>query len=420
MFDLDQWQEIAATLSKNPLRTFLTALGVFWGIFMLVLMMGAGNGLQKGATKEFQGSATNSFFVWAQRTNMPYKGMQPGRQIRLTQQDYEILVERLTEAEYIAARNQLGGFRGNNMASRGTKSGTFAISGDYPAIKEIEGLIIADGRFINPRDLEDNRKVAVIGRRVVELLFEAGEDPIGEYIRVSGVAFQVVGVFRKKADGDRASEAEEHIYLPFTTFNRAYNFGTTVSWMAITSKPHILASETEDKAISILKARHQVHPEDERALGHWNLQESFMRIQNVFIGIKFISWLVGLLTLLAGAVGVSNIMLVIVKERTKEIGVRRALGAKPWQIMRQIILESVSLTLLAGYGGLVFGIGLLKLISWAMDNFNMDTGMFGSPGVEFELAAVALIVLIISGIFAGLIPARRAIRIRPVDALRAE
>lgn len=420
MFDLDQWQEIAATLSKNPLRTFLTALGVFWGIFMLVLMMGAGNGLERGATQEFSGSATNSFFVWAQRTTMPYKGMQPGRSIQLNQQDYEVLERRLGEAQYIAARNQLGGYRGDNLAIRGDKSGTFAISGDYPQIQHIEGLLIQQGRFLNPLDLQGHRKVAVIGRRVQELLFDRDEDPIGAYIRVGGVAFQVVGIFRMPVDGDQAERAEKHIYLPFTTFNRAFNFGNQVSWMAITSQPDVMVSEVEEKAIRILKQRHQVHPQDERALGHWNQQESYLRVKNVFIGIRFISWVVGLLTLLAGAIGISNIMLVIVKERTREIGVRRALGAKPWQIMQQIILESVVLTLVAGYGGLVFGLGLLEAISWAMDNFEMDSGMFGAPQVQVELAAVALLVLVVSGIFAGLIPALRAIRIRPVDALRAE
>ncbi|MEM9987555.1 MAG: FtsX-like permease family protein, partial [Bacteroidota bacterium] len=310
--------------------------------------------------------------------------------------------------------------RGNNLAVRGQKSGTFAISGDYPQIKPIQGLLKTQGRFIKERDLYEKRKVAVIGRRVVELLFDPDEDPIGEYIRVSGVLFQVVGVFQMQADGDKAQEAEAHIYLPFTTFNRAFNFGNTVSWLAITSQPNVPASQVEDQALSILKSRHQVNPEDERAFGHWNQERQFMRIKNVFIGIRFISWVVGILTLLAGAIGISNIMLVVVKERTREIGVRRALGAKPWQIMRQIILESVTLTLVAGYGGMIFGLGLLELIAWTMESFQMDTGMFGSPYIQVELAVVALVILIISGIFAGAIPANRAIRIRPVDALRAE
>ena len=420
MFDLDQWQEIANTLGKNPLRTFLTALGVFWGIFMLVLMMGAGNGLERGATQEFRGGATNSFFIWGQRTSLPYQGMQPNRSMRLTQRDYEVLRERLSDAEYVSARNQLGGFRGSNTAVRGQRSGTFGISGDYPQIQHIEGLEVDQGRFLNRLDLAESRKVAVVGRRVVELLFKPGEAPIGEYIKVSGVAFQVVGVFTSAADGDQGEEAEERIYLPFTTFNRAFNFGNRVSWMAITSRPAVPVSVVEAQAIRLLKARHQVHPDDERAFGHWNMQEMFMRIQNVFDGIRFISWTVGLLTLLAGAVGVSNIMLVIVKERTQEIGVRRALGAKPWQIIQQIVLESMTLTVLAGYGGLVLGIGLLELIGWGMESFEMNTGMFGTPYVQLELAAVALLVLVISGVLAGAIPASRAIRIRPVDALRAE
>ncbi len=420
MFDLDQWQEIAASLGKNPLRTFLTALGVFWGIFMLVLMMGAGNGLERGATKEFRGSATNSFFMWARRTTMAYQGMRPNRQLSMTQRDYEVLQERLTDAQYVAARNQLGGYRGSNLVYRGDKYGNFSISGDYPQTQAIEGFLMAQGRFINPLDLKEKRKVAVIGRRVVELLFAPGEDPIGGSIRIQGVLFKVVGVFRTELSGDEAQEAEEKVYLPFTTFNQAFNFGHEVGWFSVVAKPEVSAEEVEAKALTILKARHKVHPQDERAFGHWNKAKEFAEVNNVFIGIRFISWTVGILTLLAGAVGISNIMLVVVKERTKEIGIRRALGAKPWQVMQQIVLEAVTLTLLAGYGGLVFGLALLELVGWGMDSFNADTGMFGTPYVQLELAVVALIVLIISGIFAGLIPASRAVRIRPVDALRAE
>jgi len=420
MFDLDQWQEIASSLAKNPLRTFLTALGVFWGIFMLVLMMGAGNGLELGATQEFNGSATNSVFIWTQRTTMAYKGLRPGRNFGMNQRDYEILQERLPQAKYIAARNQLGGWRGNNTVYRGAKYSTFGVSGDFPQIMDIEGFTIDKGRFINKLDLDSHRKVAVVGRRVIELLFDTEEDPIGQSIKISGVVFKVVGVFRTELDGDAADRAEGQVYLPFTTFNRAFNYGNYVSWLAITSQDNIPVSIVEEQALKILRARHQVHPDDQRAFGHWNKEKEFQRIQNVFVGIRFISWVVGILTLLAGAVGISNIMLVVVKERTKEIGIRRALGAKPWQIMQQIITESVVLTLVAGYGGLVTGIGLLELVAYAMDNFNMDTGMFGTPYIALELAVVALVVLVISGLLAGLIPASRAISVRPVDALRAE
>ncbi|GAB4410255.1 MAG: ABC transporter permease [Bacteroidia bacterium] len=420
MFDIDKWQEIIATLTRNPLRTFLTAVGVSWGIFMLILMMGAGNGLELGASQEFQGAATNSFFLWAQQTSKAYKGFQPGRPMRMDNGDYEALQRELTDARLIAPRNQLGGYRGGNNVYRGTKSGGFEIMGDYPHIQEIEGLLIEQGRFINTFDIGQRRKVTVIGTRVRELLFEPDEDPVGQYIRVGSIYFMVVGVFKTKSTGNRAERDTQRIYIPFTTFQRAFNYGTRIGWFAITSRDQVPASKVEVQTLDILRRRHSVAPDDERAFGHWNLEENYKRMTSVFDGIRFISWVVGVFTLLAGAIGVSNIMLVIVKERTKEIGIRRAIGARPWSIVSQIMLESVILTVLAGYIGLMLGIGLLELVAWAMTTFQMDTGMFGIPTIDVGLALYALAVLGVAGLLAGLLPASRAVRIRPVDALRAE
>ncbi|RMG58596.1 MAG: ABC transporter permease [Bacteroidetes bacterium] len=420
MFDIDKWQEILATLTRNPLRTFLTALGVSWGIFMLIIMMGAGNGLEAGALQEFRGTATNSMFLWARRTSEAYAGFQPNRPIRMTNDDYDALQRLLPEARIIAPRNQLGGFRGGNNVTRGKKNGAFEIMGDYPQIRDVEGVLLNTGRFLNPLDIEEHRKVCVIGTRVQELLFEPKENPLGEYIRINDIYFQVVGVFRTKSTGDRAEQETQRIYIPFSTFQRAFNYGNRVSWFALTSQDNLPVSEMEERVMSILKRRHSVAPTDNRAFGHFNLEQQYQRINSVFLGIRFVSWVVGILTLLAGAIGVSNIMLVIVKERTKEIGIRRAIGAKPASIVSQIMLESVILTLFSGYAGLVLGIGLLEGIAWAMDTFKIEAGMFQAPYIQLDLAISALIVLGVAGLFAGLLPASRAVRIRPVDALRAE
>ncbi|MEM7658411.1 MAG: ABC transporter permease [Bacteroidota bacterium] len=420
MFDLDQWQEVFNTLLSNKLRTFLTALGVSWGIFMLIIMMGAGNGLETGAMAEFRGSATNSVFIWTQRTTVPYRGLQAGRFFSMKNADYEAFKELLPDAKHIAPRNQLGGFRGGNNVIRGDKTGAFQVMGDYPQIQHIEGIFVDEGRFLNMKDITDYRKICVIGERVAELMFEERENPIGEFIQINGINFMVVGLFSTKKSGNDAERDTQRIFIPFSTFQRSFNYGNTLSWFALTSKDEVPASQMEAKALRILKSRHLIAPEDERAFGHFNLEEEFGEIQQVFSGIDFISWVVALLTLFAGAVGITNIMLVIVKERTKEIGIRRALGAKPWKIISQIMLESVFLTFMAGYAGLMIGMGLIEGAGFLMRTFELDLGMFQAPFVDVSLVIISLAVLIFAGLLAGLIPASRAVRIRPVEALRAD
>lgn len=420
MFDLDKWQEIFMSLSRNKRRTFLTAIGVSWGIFMLVVMMAAGNGLERGAKQEFQGRATNSVSMWTQRTTMPYRGLNQGRGFSMNNDDYFALKDLLPEANLISPRNQLGGYRGGNNVKRGVQTGAFQIMGDYPQIQDIEGVKIDQGRFLNMRDIEQKRKVAVIGVRVHELLFDEDEDPLGQYIEINDIGFQVVGVFSTKASGERAENETQRIHIPFSTFQNAFNYGNRVGWFSMTSQDHIPASVVEEKAKQILKARHKVHPKDPRAFGSWNTEEGFKEMNQVFFGIDFISWVVAILTLFAGAVGISNIMLVIIKERTKEIGVRRAIGAKPYQIVGQILMESIFLTFMAGYFGLMGGIGLVEGVAWAMNNFNLDTGIFMPPYVDVKLSVISLGTLILAGLLAGLIPASRAVSIRPVEALRAD
>ncbi len=416
IFDLDSWQEIFASLGKSPLRTFLTAFGVMWGIFMLIVMLGAGSGLENGITSEFAGGATNSFFLWSRSTSKPYQGLPPGRQVEMTVEDFAYLKQAVPEADVIAPRNQLGGWRGGNNIVRGNKTAAFSVMGDIPDIQKIENLLIPEGRFLNDLDMDEHRKVAVIGTRVQELMYEKDEEPIGTYIRINNIYFQVVGVFATRQSGDRAERSSQTIYIPFNTYRNTFNAGNSVGWFAVTSKPAIPASVVEQKVIDVLKSRHQVAPDDTRAFGSFNLEEEYKKMTGLFAAIRIIVWIVGIGTLAAGVIGVSNIMLVIVKERTKEIGIRRALGAKPSAVMSQIILEAVFLTLVAGYLGLVLGVATLQGVS----NLAGESDTFRNPEVNLRIAAYALSLLVISGALAGWIPAQRAINIQPVDALREE
>jgi len=419
MFDLDHWQEIYHALARNKLRTFLTAFGVFWGIFMLMIMLGSGNGLQNGATQGFSDNATNSFFIWSQSTTKPYRGLPIGRRIRLSNEDTLALKQHIPEAKVIAPRNQLGGYRGGNNVTRGSKSGAFSVMGDYPEIMQVEKKIITSGRFLNRLDLEELRKVAVIGTRVKDLLFEDGVDPLGKEIRINGVYFKVVGLFRSMQRGENADEDTQTIYIPFTTFQRAFNYGDRVGWFAISSADNVPASIAEARILELLKQRHRIHPDDNRALGHFNLEEEYNEVQGLFLGIQTLIWIVGIGTLSAGVIGVSNIMLIIVRERTNEIGIRRALGATPISIIGQIVTEAIVLTTIAGVGGLMIGAWLMELINYAIVTSGAQPGMFANPGVGLTVALQSLVILILSGVLAGLMPAQRAVRIHPVAALRA-
>jgi len=416
MFDFDNWQEIFATIRKNKLRTFLTSLGVGWGIFMLVIMLGAGNGLKNGVMNDFKGTATNSFFMWTQKTTKAYKGMKPGRNFNFNNADVKAL-QQIRELSVVSPQIQLGGYRGGNNVVRGLKTGNFEVNGVYPNIADIQQELITDGRFLNDNDIREKRKVCVIGARVREVLFTKDEQPVGDYIQINGVYFKVIGVSKPTGNGGDAEQQSQRIQLPFTTFQNAFNYGDIVGWFAISSRKNIPASVAEDKVIAMVKERHKVAPEDDLAIGHWNMEKQFNKVNGLFTGINVLIWFVGIGTLLAGVIGISNIMLIVVKERTREIGVKRALGATPSAVTRQIILESVFLTLISGYFGLVIGILLLEGINAALGD---SVEMFKNPTVNLDVLMVSLTVLICSGALAGLIPARRAVSVNPVEALRAE
>jgi putative ABC transport system permease protein len=416
IFERDNWQEIFATIRKNKLRTFLTMLGVFWGIFMLVIMLGSGNGLRNGILNEFAGTATNSFFIWTQQTTKAYKGMKPGRNFNFNLADVEA-IKQMPDLDVVSPLNQLGGYEGANNVVRGLKTAPCEIQASFPNSTEIAQVRISKGRFINDLDIKEKRKICVIGPRVAQMLFKKGENVIGDYIRVNGVYFKVVGLTIPAAGGDEGRQQSQRVNIPFSTFQNAFNMGDVVGWFAIKSKDDVPAEESEEKVLSVLRERHKIAPDDQKAIGHWNMAVEYNKLNGLFIGIEVLIWIVGIGTLLAGVIGISNIMLIVVKERTKEIGVKRALGAVPLQIVGQILIEAVFLTAISGYFGLVTAIGLLELLNSMIG----ESGeMFTNPTVDLSVALKALTVLIVSGAIAGLIPARKAVSIKPVEALRAE
>lgn len=420
LIDTDKWQEIYYVLRSNKLRTFLTAFGVFWGIFMLIIMLGAGNGLRHGVTDGFGDFATNSAFFWSQSTTMPYKGFRRGRPIELNNADMEALRTNIPGLDLLAPRLQGWGSDANNV-TYGTKSGAFNINGDYPEFNKIDPQKLISGRFINWSDINDKRKVAVIGNNVRDVLFGENADPIGKYIKIKGVYWQVVGLFNPGSGGiSFGGDKAKTIFLPFTSLQQAYNFGDVIHYFSFTAKKGVPVSQVEDEVLRYLKQRKMVHPDDERAFGHFNIEKEYKQMNGLFMGINGLIWIVGTGTLLAGVIGVSNIMLIVVKERTREIGVRRALGATPRNIISQILTESVFLTSVSGYFGLSLGVIVLTTINNMLSRPGVKAEMFKNPEVSFHIAVVALMVLIVSGLLAGLIPARRALRIRPVEALRAE
>ncbi len=415
MMDLDRWTEIAASLRNNRLRTVLTAAGVFWGMFMLVVMLGFGDGLERGVKRNMSGFATNAVYIWGGRTSIPHAGMRPGRWISYDNSDVEALSQ-LASIEHLAPRNRLGGWRGGSLVVRGAEAESYAVMGDVPAFRHIAPVIFEQGRFLNDLDMAEHRKVAVIGRRVYEELFPTGEDPIGDHIRINGVWFQVVGVFRSTRADDRGDRDNGTIHIPFTTFQRAFNVGDRVGWIAMTAHPESRASDLEAEVKQILSERKGIHPDDQ-AIGSYNAEEEFRKLTTLFTGIRFFVWFVGTMTLAAGVVGVSNIMLIVVQERRKEIGLRRAIGATPASVVAMVVQESVVLTAVAGYAGLVAAV----LVIEAAGPFVGGPGStMDPPQLDVGAALVAAGVLLVAGGLAGVFPARNAALVAPVEALQAE
>jgi putative ABC transport system permease protein len=416
ILDIDNWREVTAALRKNKLRTTLTGLGVFLGIVILLLMIGFGRSLEKGVKRRMAGFATNAVFVWGQRTTKPYLGMPVGRQIIYDGRDIEAL-SRMPEILHLAPRAQSGGFGSGSNVRYGTKTGAFQVSGDYPAFQYVQTPVMRAGRFLNKRDIDDRRKVAVIGEGVVEQLY-GGVEPVGTYIEANGVYFQVVGVFGTMQTGQQADRIVNTIHIPFTTFQQAFNFNDRVSFFAIVGQPNVNGDDLEKKIKTTLKARHRIAPNDDNAVGAWNTSEEFGKMNMLFFLINVVMWTAGTMCLFAGVVGVSNIMLVTVRERTKEIGVRKALGATPFSVVRMIVSEATALTMLFGYLGVAAGVALLELVGRVLEKLpNMP---FAPPDPDLGIALTAAAVILVFGALAGAIPAYYAAKIQPVEALRTE
>ncbi|MDM9630441.1 ABC transporter permease [Robiginitalea aurantiaca] len=419
MFNRDRWKEILEVLTKNWFRTVLTAFGVFWGILILIILLAAGKGLENGIRSDFDNIATNTMFIWTRSTTKAYDGLPKDRDFNFKIRDVSLLRENFPQLRFISPRNQLGGFQGTNNVVRGIRTGAYNVYGDYPEFIEQEPMMITRGRFVNHNDIEEKRKVAVIGQGVVRELYDPGETILGSYIKIQGVNFVVVGTYRKSSNDGNGEESQKQIFVPFTAFSQAFNRADNVGWMAITAKDETSITSMKEDIVSFLKGQHRVHPEDQRAIGYFDLFEQFNRVESLFGAMRFIAYFVGILVLLSGIIGVSNIMLIVVKERTKEIGIRRALGEDPWSIRKQILLESIFLTLISGMAGISVGALFIYGINAILD-MNGPVDMFANPSVNLGVIMIALTILIISGLFAGFIPAQSAIRVKPIDALRTE
>ena len=388
---------------------------------MIILTIGSANGLENGVSQDLGDSARNSMFMWTQSTSMPYKGFQRGRSVDLTISDVEYLKANSQTLVATAPQNQLGGWRGSNNVTRGIKTGAFTVFGEYPEQRLIEAKPIESGRHINNRDISDRRKIAVIGKRVQDILFAKDENPIGNSIRINGVNFAVVGVFGSMRDGEDAEEDLQSILIPFSTFNQAFHYGDEVGWLCLLFDENVHADSAATEVMAVLKSRLSIHPDDNRAFGHWTVAEEYEQIQSVFGAIRWVSFVFGGLALLAGIIGIMNIMLITVRERTNELGVRRALGASPGMIVRQIMGETLFLTSLFGVIGAVLGVATIEGVdAILLSSPGMDGGSFRNPEVSVDIVLKSLAIMVVMGAVAGILPAIRAVSIRPVEAIRTE
>ena len=420
IFDKDTWQEIFGSISQNKLRTLITIIGVLWGIFLYIVLSGIAKGVDNGFEQRFERISSNSLFVRTQNTSIPFSGFKIGRNWNIKLSDVETLKNKIPEIQHIAPRIQKGNFGSQGAyISNGTRSGTYNIYGDYPILKVVSQKdIYKGGRFINELDIKEERKVCVIGERTQKELFKDEENPIGKFININGIYFKVIGIHKFFDQGGGSFDDDGDIHVPFSTFKRLYNTGDAVGFLLIAGYDDIDIVEVENKVKIQLKEIHKVHPDDNRAIGSFNLGSFFTRAKNFANGMSFISIIIGIATILAGVIGIGNILLISVKERTKEIGIRRAIGASPNHIRKQIILESVFLTLIAGTIGIILGAFILYVINMATQN--LEDVPFSNATVPLSYIFAALLMMIGLGTLIGFIPAEKAISTKPIDALRDE
>lgn len=418
MFDLDNINEILVALKKNRLRTFLTMLGVVFGILILVLLMGLGKGFENKLDSSLGNFATNSAFFWPLKTTVPYNGMPANRQYVFSVKDLKDIKRNIPEVQYIAP--QVNAWRGtDDNTFWGEKKGNFKIIGMSPDLNKINPVEVLSGRFINSRDLDDSKKVCLIGPRVLEVLFDKGQNPIGQQIRINDISFKIIGTFKPLSRN--MGNKDDAILTPYTTLQTLLNRGEDIYTFVVTAQPGFKMSGVQVKINELLARSHKLAPEDKEAIGSFNVEEIFQKMSAFFRTIQFFLWFIGVSTLLTGIIGVSNIMLIIIKERTNEIGIKRALGARPKDIIKQILTESIMITSVAGFVGFLLGVLIVEAIGMAIANSPNAADMpILNPYVDFNVACIALVTLVILGSLAGLIPAKRAVSIKPIDALRDE
>lgn len=421
MFDYDRWREIFIAISKNKLRSALTAFGVFWAVFMLIALVGSGNGLQNGITNGIKDFSTDSGFMWSQTTTKPFLGYKRGRYWNINNNDISSIKDQITEIAAVSPRLQ-GARNGENVVY-GKIGGSYTVMGDYPDYRLLDPSVMPYGRYINEEDIRLKRKVCMIGERVHECLFKKNEDPTGKYIRVNGVYFMVIGVV-KSNNPMINRDGKETVTIPFSTMQQTFNFGDQVHFFGFVAKPSFRVADIIGKIKLIMQKNHKLNPSDDDAIGRFDVQDMLKTFFFMELGITLLIWIVGLGTLIAGAVGVGNIMLIIVKERTKEIGIMRAIGASPRVIVSQILTESVFLTTVSGFIGLALGTlllyGMSAIIASAKQVAADEQTFFLNPEISWQVAGASLVIVVIIGFFAGLFPALKAMRIKPIEALRAD
>ena len=408
LFDKDTWQELRESLTKNKLRTVITMIGVWWGILLLIGLLGSAKGIENKFSVQFGDYATNSVFIWGQSTSRAFKGYQEGRRPRLKFSHLEKIKNQVNGIKFLLPRNAR-----DVQVVRGVQYDNFGLSGDFPLLDQIQKKNLISGRFINQLDIDDNKKVAVISDDVYKQLFEIDEKAIGEFIKINEISYKVIGVFEQ---GDFDFGGELHIH--FTTFQNAYNQGDNIGWITVTGEDGYDIKQIENDVKLVLKNLNYVHPDDNRAFGSFNLGELFERFEGFLMGMQFLTWFVGIATLIAGVFAIGNILLITVKERTKEIGIRRAIGATPFEIKRQIVLESIFLTIIAGIFGIITGGWILIAMDSAFGS-GPDSVLINAS-VPIIVIFISVIILVVFGTLIGLIPANRATSIKPIDALREE
>jgi putative ABC transport system permease protein len=421
MFDLDSITEIWQTITRNKTRSILTAFGVFWGIFILVILLACGNGFDNGMRSNIEGFSTNSTFMIPNYTTEAYKGYQKGRYWNPDMSDIEAIKMKIKGVDMISPILTEYSYNGDNNVFFGTKGGNFSMKGVLPNYNDIDRCKVLYGRFINETDINEGRKVCVLGKKVYEDVIGADKNPLGLMIKANGIYYQVVGVIEPYNSNITVSGSmDETVVLPMTTMQLAYHNGDKFDFFVFTTARGYKTKDLQEEVKTLLRERHDIAPTDEGAIMCFDFEQMFTMFDYLFLGIKILIWIVGIGTLLSGVVGVSNIMLVTIKERTREIGVRRALGAKPALIIRQVVAESLLLTILAGIVGLVIGVSIMAVVSGFVGNTPSEDVMFLDPQIGFGAAVAATVIIVLSGLLAGVLPAMRAIQIRAIDAIREE